>query len=331
MDPGEGLRGHLCASCGVVRWLPFEALEPGGGFVCAITGLQCEDGVVQAMASGDGEEDGAELLDDDGGELFAVVCVHCGERRLLPFQIGKPFACRDVALSCATRHEMDGECGAESGTDTLAHLRSDDGLTTPSVDDDELVFQACAHCGIERALPRGLAGVLGAFSCGELGLECVVTGALACEQGAEASGQSRHSDHERLRTQLQWKVLIYDMTAADAARLFRDHGLDPPSPEALRDLRTSTLASLRKKLGADRREVKTALKCANRKGPVKRFLHNELVTVSKKDKYMREEKESAEDRAKTSVELYVLGIGRGGRHAIKLAREEKHRGPRSHK
>jgi len=96
------------------------------------------------------------------------------------------------------------------------------------------------------------------------------------------------------------------------------------------DLRTNTLAHVRKKTMGHRQMMKSALKNKN-KNATKRFLNNELVSVTKKDKYYRTGGESAEDKAKTSVELYIIGIGRGGRHAVKLAMHDKKKGPVSNK
>ncbi|CAE8700637.1 unnamed protein product, partial [Polarella glacialis] len=129
------------------------------------------------------------------------------------------------------------------------------------------------------------------------------------------------------RTQLLWKVLIQGTSLPEAAQLFLDQGHQPPDEKELLDLRTNTLAHFRKKTVSSRMMAKTSLKNKNKKGVTKRWLNNEQVTVSKKDKYVREGGETAEDKAKTSVELYILGIGRGGRHAVKIAREVKKKGP----
>mmetsp|Transcript_24930 Transcript_24930/g.37947 ORF Transcript_24930/g.37947 Transcript_24930/m.37947 type:complete len:171 (-) Transcript_24930:219-731(-) len=141
----------------------------------------------------------------------------------------------------------------------------------------------------------------------------------------------RLSEREISRTELLWKVLIYNLTAADTDLLFKEYDFQPPSPDELSKLSSSSLLHKRQTTMKTRQAMKAALKSKNKKGPVKRYLNNELVVVGKKEKYLKEEKESAEDRAKTSVELYVVGIGRGGRHAVKIAREEKKKGPRSHK
>eukprot|EP00913_Durusdinium_trenchii_P011105 g10427.t1 len=136
---------------------------------------------------------------------------------------------------------------------------------------------------------------------------------------------------ENERTQLLWKTLIQAIPLAEAAELFQSKGHEPPTEQELMDLRTNTLAHVRQKTSGRRQFMKSALKNKAAKGQTKRFLNNEMVTVGKKDKYLHSGGESAEDKAKTSVELYIIGIGRGGRHAVKVAMHEKKKGPMSNK
>merc|ERR1719433_91346 len=104
------------------------------------------------------------------------------------------------------------------------------------------------------------------------------------------------------------------MAFSDAAAMFQEKGHRVPEPEELQELRSNTLENFRKKTIGQRMAAKAALKSKQKKGPEKRFLNNQLVQVTKNDKYLREAKETAEEKAKTSVELYIVGIGRGGRH-----------------
>merc|ERR1711862_608168 len=128
------------------------------------------------------------------------------------------------------------------------------------------------------------------------------------------------------RVGLLWKVLIYKMTPSEVKDMFIQHGQEPPDETEVSELQLSTLRNLREK--RSNRGPRT-----KRKKPTsqKRWLNNEQVTVSIKDKYLHTPKESAEDKAKSSVELYIVGIGRGGRHAVKIAREQAKRGPVSSK
>merc|ERR1711957_284426 len=101
-------------------------------------------------------------------------------------------------------------------------------------------------------------------------------------------------------------------------------------PEELLDLRNNSMQSLRSRTAKSREVGKSALKKQRKKGQIERYLNNQVVKVDKKDKCLKQEKESKEDKAKTTVELYVIGIGRGGRHAVKMPREQPKPGPRSH-
>jgi len=218
------------------------------------------------------------------------------------------------------------------GSESESNDRNAEEVGSSESDSNDLFALVCSACGMVRALPFDADD---SFVCSNAGLECSVEG------GASSSSRSRTADAgapaldgselENSRTQLLWKVLIYNMSVSDTVAMFKEHGLEPPSAEELTDLRSNTLETFRKKTMGSRLFAKAAFKSKSKKGPVKRFLNNELVTVTKNDRYVREPKESAEDKAKTSVEIYVIGIGRGGRHAVKIAREEKHKGPRSHK
>lgn len=220
-------------------------------------------------------------------------------------------------------------------TEEEESYESDDVLDDDvDADNDELFALVCTGCGAVRALPFEADD---GFVCTDVGLSCVADapkGTSAANDGANAVDRIPGEDvyvRESDREKLLWKVLIYNMPANEAAALFRQSGFDAPSTEELQKLRDNTLAGFRKKTRGTRDAALAALKSSRKKGPVKRFLNNELVTVGKKEKYLKDEKESVEDKAKTSVELYILGIGRGGRHAVKIARDEKKKGPKSHK
>lgn len=387
---------NICAWCSEQRLLPFDLRS---SFVCQDAGLDCCPRSTRAQIS-----DAQQCCEDDFG-LFANPCTWCGENRLLPFELGDEFVCRDVGLEC-----NDSSANRPLGKDDILanacancgcerHLPFDFGEefvcedagydceladeSSDSEDEEEeaadLFLNVCSRCGTQRPLPFDLRSD---FVCGDAGLECVnnqdqeisanvcincgetrmcpftMNDGFVCgecslttrgvirrfEEGAAPQAPRDEASDDGLdektkeamrkanqRTQLLWKVLIQDMSIPDAAKMFLEHGHAAPDKEELLDLRSNTLENFRKKTVGNRMAAKSALKSKSKKGPEKRFLNNELVQVTKKDKYLRIAKESAEDKAKTSVELYIIGIGRGGRHAVKIAREEKKKGPRSHK
>jgi len=126
-------------------------------------------------------------------------------------------------------------------------------------------------------------------------------------------------------------VLIKELSMSAAATLFREKGHEPPTHEELTDLSTNTLRNHSRREHDRRVEAKRRLKNFNKRGTVTRWRDGQSVSLPKKEKYIKTGGESAADKAKTSVDLYIIGIGRGGRHAVKIARDAKRKGPMSHK
>lgn len=324
----------VCERCGLHRFLPFQL---GQEFLCRDVDLEC----------------GSEVT-SRGKDAVCNRCGHCNSERVLPFDFGDDFVCADAGFDCA----YNGEGFDEEGSDDN--------------EEEEIFDNVCGQCGAIRPLPfdlRGsfVCGVAG-LECGgdELQLNsCVCCGKKrmcpfkvddfvcgGCDAKAlrryeeieppaaqeeseddgldDATREAMRRDNERIN--LLWKVLIQDVSLLDAAAFFKEHGHEAPTQEELLDLRSNTLNRFRGKTTGNRAAMRAALKSKNKGGSTKRYLNSELVTVSKKDKYLREAKESAEDKAKTSVELYIIGIGRGGRHCVKLKMDDtKKKGPMSNK
>jgi len=234
--------------------------------------------------------------------MFVNICTDCGAERELPFDLSSNFVCGDAGFECRT---------------------------------DMLHENVCVQCGQTRMCPFQLPDFVCA-SCGGTAPrrfeEVALPEAPSDDEPDDGlTDEQRHAlRKENERTQLLWKALIQGLSLTQAAELFREQDHEPPSEQELMDLRTNTLAHVSKKTMGHRQMMKSALKNKN-KNATKRFLNNELVSVTKKDKYYRTGGESAEDKAKTSVELYIIGIGRGGRHAVKLAMHDKKKGPVSNK
>lgn len=320
---------NVCAWCSASRVLPFDLRS---NFVCEDAGFSC--------ASQVGSDD-----EGDDGDLFSNVCSWCGDERLLPFDLGEGFVCQDVGLECdglglEGEHELFANlccsCGAcrelpfELGEDFLC---GDVGFEC----DEKLYQNECTNCGAVRMCPFSLPDFL-CDRCGGTDAPKRFEELALPEGPAEEEPDDGLTTEEREamrkeneRTQLLWKTLIQAIPLAEAAELFQSKGHEPPTEQELMDLRTNTLAHVRQKTSGRRQFMKSALKNKAAKGQTKRFLNNEMVTVGKKDKYLHSGGESAEDKAKTSVELYIIGIGRGGRHAVKVAMHEKKKGPMSNK
>jgi len=324
--PNEYL--NVCAWCGMSRVLPFDLRT---NFVCEDAGFSC--------ASQDGSED-----EGDEGDLFSNVCSWCGEERLLPFDLGDGFVCRDVGLECdglgfEGEHELHSNvclsCGA--ARDLPFSLGDDFTCGDAGFECNERSYEnVCTSCGETRMCPF----ILNDFVCDRCGgtapkrfEEMDLPEAPAEEEPDDGltTEEREAMRKENERTQLLWKTLIQALPMAQAAELFQAQGHEPPTEQELMDLRTNTLAHVRQKTIGRRQFMKSALKNKSSKGQTKRFLNNEMVSVAKKDKYLHTGGESAEDKAKTSVELYIIGIGRGGRHAVKVSMHEKKKGPVSNK
>mmetsp|Transcript_46910 Transcript_46910/g.136476 ORF Transcript_46910/g.136476 Transcript_46910/m.136476 type:complete len:415 (-) Transcript_46910:140-1384(-) len=269
----------------------------------------------------DGEGDvGQDVRSEQNDGFTEYMCMRCAAIRYVAFEVPEEFICTNYGVKCKFKictmcrlpwilSGLDGvddereRCRCEVPSFSANH----DGDEDDAEEDDDEADDSDMDDEPPALVPGPGSG-----------------------QSSNSKAVERHTS-AHMRDQLLWKVMLREMTAVEAANLFTEKGLEPPTSQELVDFKSRVHRGATVRAHDARSAAKAALKSANKKGPVKRFLNNELVTVSKKDKYIREEKESAEDKAKTSVELYVLGIGRGGRHAVKIAREEKHRGPRSHK
>eukprot|EP00441_Pelagodinium_beii_P021845 CAMPEP_0197664448 /NCGR_PEP_ID=MMETSP1338-20131121/58638_1 /TAXON_ID=43686 ORGANISM="Pelagodinium beii, Strain RCC1491" /NCGR_SAMPLE_ID=MMETSP1338 /ASSEMBLY_ACC=CAM_ASM_000754 /LENGTH=451 /DNA_ID=CAMNT_0043243081 /DNA_START=6 /DNA_END=1361 /DNA_ORIENTATION=+ len=297
---GQDTHINCCAFCGSQRELPFDF---GEEFVCDFAGFDCDYSSEEAQQRA--AQTMAEVAAALDGQSFVNICGQCGLERELPFDLSGSFVCGDAGLEC--RHqEMYSNVCEQCGQTRMCPFQLDDGFLCGDCDTstDRRRYEEISRpdAPSEEELDDGL---------------------------TDEARQAMRREHER--TQLLWKVLIQGLSATDRAELFGAAGFEPPSEEELQDLRTNTLAHLRKKTVGSRMMAKSALKNKKKGGTQKRWLNDELVTVAKKDKYVRTGGESLEDKAKTSVELYILGIGRGGRHCVKIAREEKKKGPVSNK
>lgn len=318
---------NVCAWCGASRVLPFDLRT---NFVCEDAGFSCAS---QAGSEDEGEED-----------LFSNACSWCGEERFLPFDLGDGFVCRDVGLECdglgfEGEHELYCNlCAGCGASRELPFSLGDDFICGDAGFEcnERLYENVCTHCGESRMCPFSLSD----FVCDRCGgtapkrfEEMELPEAPAEEEPDDGmtTEEREAMRKENDRTQLLWKTLIQGIPLPQAAELFESQGHEPPTEQELMDLRTNTLAHVRQKTIGRRQFMKSALKNKSSKGQTKRFLNNEMVTVAKKDKYLHTGGESAEDKAKTSVELYIIGIGRGGRHAVKVSMHEKKKGPVSNK
>jgi len=299
-DGGQETFINCCAFCGSTRELPFDF---GEEFVCDFAGFDCDYSTEEAQQRAvETTERVAAAL---GGQSFVNVCAECGAERELPFDLNGNFVCGDAGLECGSQ-ELHANVCEQCGMTRMCPFRLDDGFL-------------CGECDPDASRKRYE----------EINLPDAPSDDEVADGFTDEERKAMQREHER--TQLLWKVLIQGSSTAATAELFNSAGFEPPTSEELQDLRTNTLAHLRKKTVGSRMIARSALKNKKKGGNTKRWLNNELVTVSKKDKCVHEGGETAEDKAKTSVELYILGIGRGGRHCVKIAREEKKKGPVSNK
>lgn len=295
---------NICTLCGEQRVFPFDF---GGDFACADAGFDCDDASVAARLEASSHvQDEAPEAEVDGS--FLHVCADCGAQLMLPFDCQENFVCGDLGLDCQMERQVE----------------------------KNVYSNVCISCGSVSMCPFEIKE---GFVCGCNGQPPVVEDVASLEglqldeeSEEDVSAKEVLKKRSNERTQLMWKVLIHRMDAQAAATLFEEHGYDVPEPGELQRLTQNTREQFKNKSDTSRFARRRALQASNKKGPVKRFLNNELVSVKKNDKFVHSERESAEDKAKTSVELYILGIGRGGRHATKLPmHEKKKKGPMSHK
>eukprot|EP00747_Dinoflagellata_sp_TGD_P213112 gnl/TRDRNA2_/TRDRNA2_86111_c0_seq1.p1 gnl/TRDRNA2_/TRDRNA2_86111_c0~~gnl/TRDRNA2_/TRDRNA2_86111_c0_seq1.p1 ORF type:complete len:619 (-),score=160.57 gnl/TRDRNA2_/TRDRNA2_86111_c0_seq1:432-2288(-) len=295
-EEDESLDLNICAQCGSRRRLP---LDMGEEFICQMAGLECE-------SAGSAER----LVDDEGGEeLILNSCSRCGEKRLLPVDLGSNYVCMMSGRECATK---------------------------------DLFMNTCMACGEVRMLPLDLGPI---FACEMADLKCNPKGKPKARSELEEQNMKRLQELEDeeeesnenemdLRTQLLWRALLLNLDVPQASKLLAEHDMEPTWQEELDDLRRQIKEQNEARKLAIKQLMRSALKSKkNQKGQT-RYINNERVELKKGEKTITTGGESAADKAATSVELYIVGIGRGGRHRGKGKMEcnkDDKKGPRSNK
>merc|ERR1712178_491653 len=166
-------------------------------------------------------------------------------------------------------------------------------------EDSELFLNTCARCGETRLLViDGGAD----FVCEEAGEVCSASIGDAPTAGGTLVAEDDEGDAEDLplRSRLLQEVLSQDLTALEAADLFLRHGQDPPLELELKEEEEIVQQHARERKARERAASENEAWRARQKKQ-QRYLDGQLVDVQKGSKYLVAPKESAEERAKTSV------------------------------
>lgn len=192
----------------------------------------------------------------------------------------------------------------ESGApEAMEELVEDDG--------DDLFLNSCVRCGETWLLPLDFGEE---FDCMDAGKPCgpqAAQAALASFEldfrggpGGVAAPEGRPPP-ALVRSQLLCQILAKSLGAFEAADLMTRHGFEPP--------REGELTALEAELRAKRTERARALRAQARstegdhRKKAQRYLEGKLVDVAKGTKFLVEPKETAEQRAKTSVSISIVG------------------------
>jgi len=125
-----------------------------------------------------------------------------------------------------------------------------------------------------------------------------------------------------LRRRLLQEVSAKNLTVLEAADLFLCQGEQPPSELELKAQLVDVQQRAREqKLRQQARVENAAWRAAQKKQ--QRYMDGQLVEVQRGSKYLVPPKESAVERAKTSVSIVIQGTRRV------VTREKEKRGPRS--
>lgn len=193
----------------------------------------------------------------------------------------------------------------------------------------ELYLNTCALCGETWLLPMDLGED---FLCHEMGAPCGAEAAKAAistflmvpeAQGAAAAaapGSEEAAGGPSPRWQLLCRILAEGLATLEASELLTRQGLEP--------LREGELAALRAELRRRGAEKAAARAQAARGGSGKRavrYLQGVQVEVEKGSKYLAVQKETREDKQKTSVSLLIIG----SRTKPMTDARDKKKGPRS--
>lgn len=192
--------------------------------------------------------------------------------------------------------------------------------------DEELFMNTCRHCGETFLLVLDIGEE---FACADIGKPCQealevtdsVPGAPAAP-GVEDKEDTLQDGMCPVRYQLLCRVIAEGLTAFDAAALFLKEGLEAPQPSELDACRTQQ-QQRRHEVAAEGRS-RAAYEAEKLKAKrQQRYLNGQVVEVSRGSKYLVEQKESAEAKAKTSCSIPILGPHCHGTN------DKKKKGPRS--
>jgi hypothetical protein len=220
--------------------------------------------------------------------------------------------------------ETEAACGDAKAAETLIECTEDEA---------ELFLNTCRRCG--ETLMLIIDGGED-FVCEEAGRAC---GGVAAETGTDSFATST-SDGQLypvpaqeegdvatsslpLRAQLLQQVLAEELTALAAADLFLSNGEQPPKPSELDACREDIQRRNKERKHREKSEAAYEAAKANQKRQ-QRYVAGQLVEMQKGSKYLTEPKESAVEKAKTSISLFIQGSHRGGGHG-----EKEKKGPRS--
>lgn len=197
---------------------------------------------------------------------------------------------------------------------------------TAAEGDEELFMNICRHCGETFLLVLDIGEE---FACADIGKPC--QGAFEVNKSlpdapaitrAESGEDTFQDGMCPVRYQLLCRVIAEGLTAFDAATLFLKEGLEAPQPSEL-DACRALQQQRRHEVAAEGRS-RAAYEAEKLKAKrQQRYLNGQVVEVSRGSKYLVEQKESAEAKAKTSCSIPILGPHCHGTN------EKKKKGPRS--
>jgi hypothetical protein len=200
----------------------------------------------------------------------------------------------------------------------------------------EMFLNTCCRCGETLLL---VIDVGDEFVCEEAGKICSNPAAIADTLGygssqvgappvaksATAEYEQEETNHEDmpLRTRLLRRILDRDLTTLATADLFLRHGEEPPKPQEISACREEIQRRAKERKAIEKHEAaREAAKASQKKQ--QRYIGGQLVDVQKGSRYLVEPKESATEKAKTSISITIQGQRRAN-----TSGEEKKKGPRS--
>jgi len=202
-------------------------------------------------------------------------------------------------------------CNAGDEKGKLANkIKEKDTLDDNTENCQELFLNTCAACGETWLLPMDLGDDFccqdAGKPCGEEASQAAVSTFLLAETSNESPDAVKGTAGTQSRPRILRQILADGLGVLDATNLLLSHGFEPLYNGELEDVKQEIRRAATARNAAARKEAAYNAERGNRKR-TQRYLDGQLVDLPKGSKFLVENKETAEDKQKTSVSIAIIG------------------------